>query len=124
MSMEEIRNRARIHQARLSWAAVWLLAILCGVLAVLQYRWVGEISQAERQRLKEDLTSRLTLVRRNFNQEIENSAHALVPSSDEIESQGREAAYAAQFPRWDSSHDRLFTYVALALPAAGAKHDT
>src|ERR1044071_5692221 len=122
MSMEEIKIRARLHRARLSWAAVWLLVILCGVLAVLQYRWLGEISRAEQQRLKDELTAKLTLLSRNFNQEIESAAYALVPG--EIEAQGREAAYAAQFRRWDSSHERLFKRIALAIPAGGSTNDS
>jgi len=44
--MDKIKARAW-----LSWAFISLLALLCGVLAVLQNRWISEFSQAEKQRL-------------------------------------------------------------------------
>jgi hypothetical protein len=34
-----------------------LLAITCVILALLQFRWIGEVSKAERQRLHEELTT-------------------------------------------------------------------
>jgi signal transduction histidine kinase len=115
--MEEIKRGARFIRAWSWWAAVGLLAVLCAVLAVLQYRWLGEISRAEQQRLKDDLTSKLTLLSRNFNREIENAARALIASGEEIETQGRETAYALNFRRWEATHERLFKHVALAIPA-------
>jgi len=33
-------------KAWLSWAFISLLALLCGVLTVLQNRWISEFSQA------------------------------------------------------------------------------
>ena len=111
MIMEAIKNRAWV-----SWAAVGLLVVLCGVLAALQFRWIGEVSRAEQQRLKEDLTTKLDLLRRNFNQEVESACYALVPPASQIDEQGREAAYALQYRRWDQSHERLFKRVALAIP--------
>jgi hypothetical protein len=35
-------------QAFLSWRFVSALVILCGILGFLQYRWIGEVSLAER----------------------------------------------------------------------------
>ena len=52
----------------LAWASITLLAVLCGILAVLQYRWIGEVANAERQRLREDLQSRLNLLRQSFSE--------------------------------------------------------
>jgi signal transduction histidine kinase len=37
------------------WLLVAALALLLGVLAVLQYRWVGEVGRAERRRLQDGL---------------------------------------------------------------------
>jgi signal transduction histidine kinase len=42
----------RVHRL---WLLVATLALLLGVLAVLQYRWVGEVGRAERQRLQDGL---------------------------------------------------------------------
>ncbi len=111
MNMERVKQRTWI-----SWIAVGLLAITCGVLALLQFRWIGEVSIAERQRLREELTTKLNLLRRGFNEEIENAAAGLVPPTARIDELGREAAYAEQYKSWEASHERLFRRVALAVP--------
>ena len=103
----------------LAWASVTLLAILCAVLALLQYRWIGEITEAERGRLHDALQSRVAEVSHSFNEEISNSAYALVPSPEQLEKAGREAAYSSQYLRWKESHERVFQHVALAVPDGG-----
>jgi len=40
---------------RASWFAVGAVAVLCAVLGFLQYRWIGQVSAAERIRLRDDL---------------------------------------------------------------------
>src|SRR6266699_3066239 len=92
------------QRALLSWIAVGVLALLCGVLGILQYRWIGEITGAERGRLRESLRSRMSVLRRSFNGEVENACSLLVPSSAEIERLGREGAYAARYAQWRKSH--------------------
>ena len=56
-----VRDMALLEGKRawLSWAAVGLLIALCAILAVLQYRWIGEIAGLERDRLQDELQSRL-----------------------------------------------------------------
>src|SRR5258706_10830059 len=100
----------------ISWIFVGLLAITCAVLAALQFRWIGEVSKAERQRLHEELTTKLNLLRRGFNEEIENAAAGLLPPTTQIDELGREPAYAEQYKRWEPSHERLFRRIALAVP--------
>lgn len=109
--MENFRQRPW-----LAWASVTLLVILCAVLAVLQYRWIGEITEAERGRLHDALQSRVAALSRSFNEEISKSAHALFPDAEQLEKAGREAAYSAQYLRWKESHERIFQHVALAVP--------
>lgn len=106
----------------LAWASVTLLALLCAVLALLQYRWIGEITEAERGRLHDALQSHVNLVSRSFNEEISNSAYALIPNAEQTEKAGREAAYSAQYLRWKESHERVFQRVALAVPDGGSLH--
>src|SRR5437870_13802790 len=100
----------------LGWAPVALLAMLCGALGVLQYRWIGEISDAERTRLHEALQARLGALRRTFDEEMSELFAALAPSSAQIAATGREAAYSAQYLHWQESHDRLLRRLALAVP--------
>jgi hypothetical protein len=42
-------------QAALPWAFVGLLVILCGFLAYIQNRWINELGDAERARLRLEL---------------------------------------------------------------------
>ncbi len=100
----------------LAWASVIVLVLLCGVLAFLQYRWIGEVTEAERGRLHDALQSRVSALSRSFNEEVSNAAHALLPKADEIDAVGREAAYSARYVRWKESHLRVFHRVALAIP--------
>jgi signal transduction histidine kinase len=104
----------------ISWIFVGLLAITCVILALLQFRWIGEVSKAERQRLHEELTNKLNLLRRSFNEEIESAAAGLLPPASQIEELGREPAYAEQYKRWEPSHERLFRRIALAVPTDGS----
>jgi len=108
---EKIRQRAW-----LPWLGVGLLTVLCGVLAFLQYRWIGEVAGAEKSRLHEDLQSRLNLLRRNFDDQIGNSCYAFVPPNSAIEKLGREEAYLEQYRRAVESHGQVIARVALAVP--------
>ena len=81
-----------IRRAWRSWVSVSVLAVLCGSLAILQYRWIGEVSGAERLTLQKDLETRLALLRRNFDDQIVSASHALVPKTTEIEKLGRDKA--------------------------------
>lgn len=47
-----------------------LLAVLLGVLAVLQYRWVGQLSQDERDRMRKHLHGRADDLADDFNREL------------------------------------------------------
>jgi signal transduction histidine kinase len=105
------------RQAWLSWASIALLGLLCAILAILQYRWIGEIAGAERGRLRDELQSRLFAVRTSFNDELSKSASALIPVAAQAAAEGREAAYAGQYLRWRETHDRIFRRIALAVPA-------
>ena len=104
------------HRGWLGWAPVALLALLCAALAVLQYRWIGEISDAERTRLHEALQTRLAALRRTLDQEISEALAGLMPTTAQIEALGQKGAYAAQYVRWQESHDRLLRRVGLAAP--------
>jgi hypothetical protein len=62
------------QKAGFAWAAVGLLALLCGALAVLQYRWTGEISAAGADQMHRELGNPLALFRGGFNDAIEAGA--------------------------------------------------
>jgi len=47
-----------------------LLVLLLGVLGTLQYRWLGAVSEAERERMRTSLRTRTTDIGREFNGEL------------------------------------------------------
>jgi signal transduction histidine kinase len=113
MNLENLKTRALR-----SWATVGLLALLCLVLAALQFVWIGELSRGERTRLQDGLQSSLQRLSRDFNEDLSTAVAALRPPAALIEESGREAAYAQQFLRWRdaTNHAALFRKVALAVP--------
>jgi len=110
-----------MRQARHAWAPVGVLGVLCCTLAVLQYRWIGEVSRGERERLRDGLQASLQRLSQDFNSELNTACAALLPSPAEIEQSGRDAAYASRYAKSKETgrHDRLFRRVALAVPANG-----
>jgi signal transduction histidine kinase len=104
------------HRAWLSSAPVTVLALLCGVLGILQYRSIGEITAAERTIRYEALQAKLNAASQAFNQEIAAAFSALAPRRSQIEAEGQVAAYANQYSRWRTSNGHLFSRIALAIP--------
>jgi signal transduction histidine kinase len=107
-------------RAWLSWAFISLLALLCGVLAVLQNRWISEFSQAEKQRLQQQLQTELGHLSREFNDDVTRACAGLLPPASQIEALGRERAYAAAYSRQRESNDRMFSRIALVVPESGS----
>jgi signal transduction histidine kinase len=97
----------RASRAWLPWLSVGLLAFLCACLGVLQYRWTGEIAAAERDRLQDELQSRLFACSRAFNESVSSALRSLAPSRRQVEQLGAEAAWSAQYLRWKAAHGHL-----------------
>jgi signal transduction histidine kinase len=113
--MERFERRTVIY-----WLALGSLGALCCVLAVLQYRWIGEISRAEQDRLKAGLGASLSRVSQSFNSDLETACSALLPSNAEVEAAGREEAYSKRYQRWrNSARHGLFADIVVAVPAEG-----
>jgi signal transduction histidine kinase len=111
VDLEKIKKRAL-----LSWASIILLAILCTVLAVLQYRWTAQVAAGEQLRLKSNLDSRLELFRRSFNERIDSACLALVPSSSDFARQSAEDAYLAKYRSQHKAQQDIVETIALAVP--------
>jgi signal transduction histidine kinase len=104
------------HRTWLSWAAVGLLVALCAVLAGLQYRWIGEVADAESHRLREDLQYRLNLLRRDLNDQVFAACYGYIPANWEIEKLGRDMAYLSQYRNRKESGDHVVRRMAVAVP--------
>jgi signal transduction histidine kinase len=61
------------------WVFIAVLALCCAALAALQYRWTGQITRAERDRLRGDLHERLIAFRRDFDESMLTAIRDLAP---------------------------------------------
>src|SRR5579863_10005883 len=102
------------------WASAVLLVALYAAVAVLHDRWIGEISEAERQKLQEQLHTELNALRNAFSERIRNATSALQATTGEVERLGCEEAYSARYQRWQRANGPLFQRIALAVPRNGS----
>jgi signal transduction histidine kinase len=116
MDPDQIRRRAPVL-----WLFMGLLVVLVCVLAVLQYKWIGEISANEQKRRQDDLQAAANKLSSDFNAELNAAAAALQPDDQEVQDLGRYAAYQKHYRDWRTSalHRRLFRSVAVVAPENG-----
>ena len=69
MSIVEYLKRSRAYFSRRLWILGGLLLLLCA-LAVVQYRWINQVAEAQRQRAKTELASALIDLENDFDIEI------------------------------------------------------
>lgn len=91
------------------------------ILAVVQYRWIGEVSQAEGERLRSSLRTSLSRMSQDLSAEITGAAAALLPDRG-FEEQDILDGYAARYEQWRQSSylGKLFKTVAVATPMSGS----
>ena len=102
----------------LSWLFVAGLFLLCGVLGVLQYRWIGEVSLAARDRLRGSLQANLNRLSLDFTTELATACRALLPEGPGLDSKADETDMAARYVQWKSTsrHSGMFRHIAIAEP--------
>jgi signal transduction histidine kinase len=90
--------------------------VLLGVLAVLQYRWIGEISEAGRAKLQVSLRTALSRISSDFDSQLSSACIALSPGVGDLANLGRERAYADRYVSWKTSvpNTPIFKRIALA----------
>jgi len=82
-------------------AVIIAVAILLPVLAVLQYRWLGELSQAERERLQANIRTGAEQFRQDFDQEILRTVLTFQMETGD-ETPGLKAELAGKYDSWVS----------------------
>ena len=97
--LNDLRHGWRRYLSGRLWALVVLLALLT-VLALIQYRWIGQVAEAERQRAKAGLATSLSALEIDFDIEItrvfavfEVPATSLAEYSERYEQWLRSAPY-------------------------------
>lgn len=100
------------------WIFVTGLFLLCGILGVLQYRWIGEVSVADRERLQQRLQADLNRLSREFNSELTSACRALFPADAGAGRTASAAALADAYAQWKKTtrDAELFQSIALAVP--------
>ena len=113
--MKQVFTDRRKRQAALYWLYLVALAALTVSLGVLRYFWMGEVSQAERERLLETLEQGMTQVGDAFNQSISAEVAQLLPERVEEDRSARMTAYAERFRQHrDTPRGHFFRSVGLA----------
>jgi len=110
MDPDQIRRRAPVL-----WLFLGLLVVVVCVLAVLQYRWIGEISANEQKNRQADLQAAANKLSSAFNAELSTAAETLQPSDPQVQELGRQKAYETRYREWHASspHPRLFRRAAV-----------
>jgi signal transduction histidine kinase len=104
-----------ISQTRLEWSLLAVIAVVCGILSFLQYRWTGELSKAEPALVRAGLTDQLRRLSQAFSNDIRESCASLAPDVQDIRETGTEAALRRRYELWASAYDRnLFLRIAMA----------
>ena len=106
--------RLRLKRSALSFGLPAVLLALLPLLAWLQYRWIGQLSDAERERMQANVRMASTLFAREFDTEITRAAlafHAVPPMPG-----GGWDRFAAQHAWWlrnTSRHELIRTVYAI-----------
>lgn len=95
-------------------ATAIVLAILLALLAFFQYRWLGQVSEAERQRMHTTLENRARDFALDFDRELGRAVTAFWAPAADLEANPA-AALAAGWARWQAAggHSRLVKAVFL-----------
>jgi signal transduction histidine kinase len=81
--------------------AAALLLVLLAILATLQYRWLGEVSEAERERMRASLRTRASELAQEFDAELTRAYVAFHVGSDQLDADAA-AALADAYARWQA----------------------
>src|SRR5579872_6449624 len=110
--MDLHRDRRR---ALLSWLFVCALLALCGVLGVLQYHWIGEVTVAARDRLRGTLQASLIRTSADFNSELVAACGAILPASAYDDARDLQQQVASQYAAWkpNARHAQMFRAIAV-----------
>jgi signal transduction histidine kinase len=89
---------------RISWQllAAAVLLVLLAALATLQYRWLGEVSEAERERMRATLRTRATEFAQEFDGELTRTYATFHVDGDRLNADPS-ATLADAYTRWQSS---------------------
>src|SRR5579864_126444 len=105
------------RRALLSWLFAVVLVGLCATLGAIQYRWIGEVSRAEHDRLRGSLQRSLQRVSEDFDAEIRSACAALSTEASSTDADVSEHELALGYARWrtTSRYSGLVRRLAIAM---------
>lgn len=80
---------------------VGVMVALLALLATLQYRWLGQVSAGERERMQASVSAGAARFSQDFNREITRAYLSFQVESETLREKG-DAEYAARFEQWDA----------------------
>jgi signal transduction histidine kinase len=112
------RMSADNKQTYTDWMFGALMFVLCAGLTVLQYRWTGEIANAELIRLRGNLDEQSRALAHAFDAELSDNCEQLLPPRGEFNSRTVEVDLLGRFKSWKATNPRpMFSRIAVAVPA-------
>ncbi|MDR3698196.1 MAG: HAMP domain-containing sensor histidine kinase [Candidatus Sulfopaludibacter sp.] len=113
MSTEKSPRRSLVP-----WIYVCPLFILCGILGFLQYRLIGEVRDAARDRMRGSLRASLIRVSQEVDSETAGAIAAIAPQGSQPDAAAVEQQTRARYEQWKQSsrHGQMFRRVALVFP--------
>ena len=102
--------------------AAAVLLVLLAILATLQYRWLGEVSEAERERMRASLRTRATELAQEFDAELTRAYVAFHVGSDQLDADAA-ATLADAYTRWQAGA-KIPTLVSAVYMADGRMLDS
>ncbi|MFN7928390.1 MAG: HAMP domain-containing sensor histidine kinase [Blastocatellia bacterium] len=84
-----------------------ILVVLLPLLAALQYRWLGQVSEGEREQMRASLQTTARRISDDFDQELTRAYIAYLSASDRLNDESSfENSFAERHQRWlDTGHD-------------------
>ncbi|HEY9431865.1 MAG TPA: hypothetical protein VI260_10430, partial [Blastocatellia bacterium] len=93
-------DKAPKPESRNQLIVVTALLLLLPLLAALQYRWLGQVSEGEREYIKANLRATAERFSRDFDQELTRLYLAFDPRAFNLEEEAPPDAYAARYEQW------------------------
>jgi signal transduction histidine kinase len=104
-----------------AWLFIGALFVLCAVLGVLQYEWIGKASDAARDQLRAALHVNLIRLSQDFNGEIATAFRALLPTAPADVAEAEEDIVRRLERARKGAHGvRIFRRIGFAAPVDGS----
>ncbi len=105
------------------WRSVLLLLVALGALAALEFRWIGQARDAERQRMQSYLDASLSRFHDDLHGELVRLAGAFSFDPDIASPQNWEGHYASKYAAWVAASREPALVAALWFVLAGPRAD-